>query len=186
MHRHYTSTLRFHYCSVTSSSTLSGSSPASLASLLSFPSSSTLSPCFLSLFLFPLSFLDAPLPPYPPRRGAARRRPDERDNSSSIRLSTASLFGPLPITLFLLLSALREDFDALSVKGEQARSLQLQSGAMHSRGASTRRSLIRTQGDAIKNSYPPLSPLPFLTRFTLCVLQTDLDSLLSIDRKSVV
>lgn len=47
---------------------------------------------------------------------AARRRPDERDNSSSIRLSAASLFGPLPITLFLLLSALREDFGALSAK----------------------------------------------------------------------
>lgn len=171
MHRHYTSTLRFHYCSVTSSSTLSRAllPPASLRSSPSRPRPLFLLVFSLSLFLFPLravvSRCSSSSLSSAARRGAARRRPDERDNSSSIRLSTASLFGPLPITLFLLLSALREDFDALSVKGEQARSLQLQSGAMHSRGASTRRSLIRTQGDAIKNSYPPLSPLAFPDAF---------------------
>lgn len=88
---------------------------------------------------------------------AARRRPDERDNSSSIRFSTASLFRPLPITLFLLLSALREDFDALSVKGEQALiAASIRSDALERRVNSSQRSLIRTQGGCDKE-YPFLS-----------------------------
>lgn len=134
LHRHHHH-LRFHYCSVTSSSTLSVASPSDPSSLLSYPSSSTLSPCFLSLFLLRSV---APRCSSSSLSCAARRRPDERDNSSSIRLSTASLFGPLPITLFLLLSAFVKTSTRYRRRGSEC-SLQLQSGAMHSRDASTRR-----------------------------------------------
>lgn len=112
------------------------------------PSRFTLSPRFsqsfsLSLVVLPLSSSLS---------FAGRRRPDERDNSSSIRLSVTTPFAFLPITLFFH-SYL--PFAKTSVcyrrRGSKC-SLQLQSGAMHSRDASTRRSrsLIRTQGDGDK------------------------------------
>lgn len=100
---------------LTSSSTLSVSSPASSRSSSSRRRLLFLLVFFLSLsFSCVLSFLAAPLPPYLPQR-------DDDQTSAITLLLFASrpllFFAPLPITLFLLLSALREDFDALSAKG---------------------------------------------------------------------
>jgi len=108
-------------------------------------------------------------------RRAARRRPDERDNSSSIRLS-APLFGPpLPITLFLLLSA-------LPVKSPARYRRSRESGAKGKRRCSFNQERSsrerRVSGDAIKNSCPfslplllSLFPLPELHFCALCILR---------------
>lgn len=87
-------------------------------------------------FSFPcvLSFLAALLPPYPPRR--------DDDQTSAI---TLLLFASPPL-LFLVLFRLRSFCSYLPFvktwtryrRRGSKRSLQLQSGAMHSRGASTR------------------------------------------------
>lgn len=90
----------------------------------------------LSLLLPPPRTL-APLPPYPPRR--------DDDQTSAI---TLLLFASPPL-LFLVLFRLRSfcsylPFAKTSTRYRRRgseRSLQLQSGAMHSRGASTRRNV---------------------------------------------
>lgn len=127
-HRRHPRNLRFHYrdfsfCSLFISISLEFSPRLSLSLYLSRPFSLVLACSSSSLYLlfFSLShtrFVVLPLlPPYPPRR--------DDDQTSAITLllfaSVASLFGSLPITLFLLLSALREDFGVLSAKGERAR-----------------------------------------------------------------
>lgn len=162
--------------------------PLSLFSLFFIPSSFTLSPCFFSLYLF-LFLLRSVVPRCSSSSlsSTARRRPDERDNSSSIRLSTASLFAPLPITLFLLLSALREDFDALSAKGGASAHCSFN----QERCTRDARQLVATFLDSNAGGcdkefiYFPPSFFSFLTRFTFCVLRTDLDSLLCLSSKKV-
>lgn len=137
--RHHHHHLRFHYCFVTSSS-------IPLASSRSTPSRRCLLFLLvLSLFLFLLCSI-VPRCSFSSLSSAKRRRPDEHDNSSSIRLSIASLFGPLPIMFFLLLSALREDFGALSAKGEQALiAASIRSDALERRVNLLQRSLILTR-----------------------------------------
>lgn len=111
-------------------------------------------PLFLLAFLAPSFSLSLVVPPLSSSLSSAgRRRPDERDNSSSIRLSAA--------TLFLVFFRLRFFFffypylpfakTLACYRGRESKcSLQLQSGAMHSKDASTRRSLIGIQGDGDK------------------------------------
>lgn len=159
--------LRFHYCSVTPSSTLSRSILSRQPHLA--PHLVVVIVVVYSFSLFSLS--PSPSPAHARSSSsissAARRRPDERDNSSSIRLSAASLFGPLPITLFLLLSALREDFDALSAKGERALiAASIRSDALERRVNSSQRSLIRTPGDAIERIHTLLLPFSFFSFFS--------------------
>lgn len=148
--------LRFHYLFVYDFFLLSRSLLPLVLLFLTFYSFSSLFSLFLFLFL--LSSCRSPLP-YPPRR--ATRRP----NASAI---TLLLFASPPHKLFLVFFRLRfllffslfysylpfaETLVRYRRRGSKC-SLQLQSRAMHSRDASTRRSLIRThRGMAIKNSY---------------------------------
>jgi len=117
--------LRFHYCSVTSSSlrrpfplpprraASRRSSSYSLRSLPPSPRPASPTPPFLSRrrsVVLRLLFVVLIL------RCAARRRPDERDNSSSIRLS-APLFGPpSDYALFALICPSRGVSGVLSAK----------------------------------------------------------------------
>lgn len=125
--------------------------PTSSCCSFSFYSFSSLFSLFLFLFL--LSSCRSLLP-YPPQ--------GDDDQTSYTTTITLLLFASPPqlflvffrlrfFFLLLLLSALRKTSVHYRRRGSKC-SLQLQSGAMHSRDASTRcsRSLIRTQGDGDK------------------------------------
>lgn len=132
----------------------SSCSPASLSPFLPLPPPSSISSPSVSLS----STLRRPaaLPPPLLILRAARRRADERDNSSSIRPSAVPpLFGLLPITLlFALICPSRRLRRVIGEREAGGSSLQLQSGAMHSRGASARCGgfVDSSTEDAIKNS----------------------------------
>lgn len=100
---------RYPTIAITTSTFVSTTAPYDFF-LLSASSPSDLVSLFLLVLLFLLAFLARSfslslvvLPLSSSLSFAGRRRPDERDNSSSIRLSVATLFSLLSITLFFTL-----------------------------------------------------------------------------------